>query len=51
MNTWKYAILGSLLVEEVIVPTSDVHSMRLYAAAIFPLAMAVAWLVQRNTSK
>ena len=44
MNRWKYAILGSLLVAAVIVPTADVHSMRLYAAAILPLAVGIAWL-------
>jgi Sec-independent protein secretion pathway component TatC len=50
MNRWKYAILGSLLVAAVIVPSPDIHAMRTYAAAILPLAVGVAWLVRRNTS-
>lgn len=50
MNRWKYAILGSFLVAAVVVPSPDVHTMRIYAAAILPLAVVVAWLVRRNTS-
>ena len=50
MSRWKYAVLGSLLVAAVIVPSPDIHSMRMYAAAILPLAVGVVWLVRRNTS-
>ena len=50
MNRWKFAVLGSFLVAAVIAPSPDVHSLRLYAAAILPLAVGVAWLVKRNTS-
>jgi Sec-independent protein secretion pathway component TatC len=50
MKRWKYALLASFLVAAVIVPSPDIHAMRLYAAAILPLAVGVAWLVRRNTS-
>ena len=50
MSRWKYAVLGSFLVAAVISPSPDIHSMRMYAAAILPLAVGIAWLVRRNTS-
>ena len=48
MNHWKYAVFGSLLAAAVIVPSPDIHTMRIYAAAI--LAVVVAWLMRRKTS-
>ena len=50
MNRWKYAVLASFLVAAVIAPSPDIHSMRMYAAAILPLAVGIAWLVKRNNS-
>ena len=50
MNRWKYAVLGSLLVAAVIVPSPDLQTLRIYAAAILALSVGVAWLVKRNTS-
>ena len=50
MNRWKYAVLASLLVAAVIVPSHDVQTMRIYAAAILAVSVGVAWLVRRITS-
>ena len=50
VKQWKYAVLASLVVAAVIVPSPDVKAMYIYAAPILALSLGVAWLLQRNTS-
>jgi Sec-independent protein secretion pathway component TatC len=50
-SRWKYAILVSLVVAAVIVPSSDIKAMYIYAAPILALSVGVVWLVQRDTSR
>ena len=47
---WKYAVLASLLVAAVIVPSPDLKAMGIYAAPILAVGLGVVWLVQRKTS-
>jgi Sec-independent protein secretion pathway component TatC len=50
MNRWKYAILVSFVLAAVIVPSPDLHTMRVYAAAILALIVGVVWAVRGSTS-
>ena len=50
-SRWKYAILASLVVAAVAVPSSDIKSMFLYAAPILALSVGGVWLVQRSAAR